>query len=120
MNQLSMPVAELLRDVGIARSADRAERVVPGWTDAALVAVRVYAMRTEGMFTGEDLVDAYHANPANIAPPSDKAFGAVIKRAIKEGVIEFVDFCGKRRKGHCSPCPRYRSRIVGKRYTEVA
>lgn len=118
MEQLSMPVAEVLRDVGMTRAVEHANRVVPGWSDAALAYVKAYCLRTEGLFTAEMIVASYDA-AGHIQPASTKAWGSVMQRAQREGLMVRKDFEGRRAKGHASPCGRYQSMIVGRRYSEV-
>lgn len=118
--QLSIDVAATLRDVGIARAAQHAEADSPGWTSLALAYVARYCREAsaDALFTTEDIVDAFNAAGLE-KPATEKAWGAVIKRAVRAKYLECEDFAGRRRKGHCSPCPRWRSLVSGKRWTEL-
>lgn len=119
MTQISIDTAAILRDVGMQRASDRVERDVPGWSDVALAFVKSWCLARAGIFTGEDIVDAYAARDDLVQPSQPKAWGGVMHRAMHKGYMKIRDREGKRRKGHCSPCPRYESLIVGKRATEV-
>lgn len=100
--------------------AEKADRVnPPGWTDLAFAYFVRWCQGKRGqVITAEDVTDEYAMDANFVQPHDDRAWGAVIKRAIKAGVIVYVDPYGRRRKGHGSYCPRYR--ITGRRPTELA
>lgn len=58
--------------------------------------------------TGEDATDYVVAQ--GCIPHDGRAFGAVYKRLIADGVIQFAGYA-KRRKGHGSPGPVYEARL---------
>lgn len=113
MEQLTLDDAREGRDKGIADALDHADHEVKHWRDLAYTYLVSYCRRHGEIFTGEDAVDASKRDRM-IEPPNDKAWGGVIKRAALAGVIVKVDTNGVRRKGHTSPCPRWRSLIYGK------
>ena len=105
--------AEALRDDGMQRAFDHAEEEVKHWGDLAYTFLVSYCRSQGEIFTGEDVTDASKARGL-IQPPNDKAWGRVIRRAALRGVVGRVDNEGVRRKGHASPCPRWRSLVFGK------
>jgi hypothetical protein len=119
MNQLTLNVAAVLRDVGIQQATDHAEHASPGWTDIALAYTKTWCLNHAEIFTGEDIVDLYAVRDDLVQPVQSKAWGTVMRMAVKRGYMKIKDREGRRRKGHCSPCPRYESLIVGKRATEL-
>lgn len=72
-----------LADQGAQRAAMRADRVHEGWTDRAYDALCEFA-RDHHEFTTEEVRAAY----AGIipAPPDNRAWGCVTKRAAREGI----------------------------------
>jgi hypothetical protein len=119
MNQLSIDLAAALRDVGMQQAIAHAESDCPGWTDLALAYLKTWCLTHGDLFTAEDVVDAYAERADFVQPAQTKAWGSVMQMAARRGYMRKVDHEGKRRKGHCSPCPRYQSLIDGKRATEV-
>lgn len=121
MNQTAIDFAKAAGEAGMQRAADHAERVTPGWIDLAysFVIGRCRLKAKTDIFTAEDFVDAYTDDACFIQPPDERAFGAVTKRAIREGIIKVVDGEGRRRKGHGTRCSRYKSLVAGKRATEI-
>ncbi len=78
-------LARQLRDDGMARAADHAEVVEPGWNELALEYVRVYA-KANRQLRGE-MVRIYAENRGFPLPPDKRAWGAVMMRAAKAGLI---------------------------------
>lgn len=72
---------------GMQRVLDLAERATPGWAELAYAFVCDYA-KTRERFTGWMMVqDSRHVVPP---PPNPKAWGPVILRAARRGVIRKV------------------------------
>lgn len=97
--------AELSRDLGITRAASRAHRHAPGWEDDAVEAVRRFAL-THETFIAEDA-------RATIAIPDGvdgRAFGAVMQRARREGLIR-ADGYAPANSSNRSPKVRWRSLV---------
>src|SRR6185369_8812476 len=107
MEQLTIEDAIAARDAGISRAMNHAESKSPGWSDLALAFTRSWCLSRSGIFTAEDISDAYASREDLIQPAQTKAWGSVVRRAITAGYMKVVDHNGRRRKGHCSPCPRY-------------
>jgi hypothetical protein len=86
--------AEARRDVGMARAVDHADRDVPGWSFDAQAALGRYC-KAHGhghQFLAEEL--RLYAETLAIVPtpPSQKAWGAVMQRAAREGLIRKVGY----------------------------
>lgn len=91
---------DLLADVGIARAAGHAERTNDGWQDAAL---GFLIRQPKKVFTTEDVRKYAHARGLP-QPPDPRAWGAVIRRAIKEGLIQLFEIDrSKNPQAHARP-----------------
>lgn len=74
-------------EAGATRAADHAERVDPGWKDAALDALVRFAAEARGVpFMVED-VREYAEEHGLEPPPLQCAWGAVVLRAKREGYV---------------------------------
>ena len=109
MDQITMDFARAQRDAGMARSLASAERATNGWGDIAYAFLLVYA-RTHPAFISEDVSDASKTRERFPQPGTDRAWGSVYRRAVREGVI-VQDGAGRSRRRHASICPRWRSLI---------
>lgn len=99
-------VAQRLAQEGIQRAVDAAEREHPGWAALAYEYVKLYAQQNQGKrFIGRDIVTA-SKKYGLIQPPNDKAFGKVIQRAARDGVIQRVGYAQDPNR-HLSPVPEY-------------
>lgn len=78
--------ARARRDLGMARAADKAEREVTGWSEVALAFVRRFVSDRPHPFLAED-VRAAAKVWGLIEPQNAKAWGPVIKRAERAGVV---------------------------------
>ena len=93
---------------GIDQAAEAAERHTPGWQDRALTFVREYAAANQGRFyIGHDIVQASKVTPLP-QPMNDKAWGKVIQRAARLGVIVKDGFAEDQNR-HGNPVPRWKS-----------
>lgn len=120
--KLTLDQAIAKGEEGMRAAAANAERQHTGWQDIAFSFVCKWAARRKvtDVFTAEDFVDEYVDDACFVQPPDDRAFGPVVKRAIANGIIGYVDTKGRRRKGNGSKCDRYRSLVVGRRWTEIS
>lgn len=75
-----------------------------GWEDAALAWLRSY------LETHAKYVPDVH-NRQGPEPPEKRAWGIVIRRAIKAGWIKRIGY-QPRTRGHCTPGPVYGSMIL--------
>lgn len=82
------PGAAELRDKGIKKSAEHAEHVRHGWQSDAVAAIHAYPGKE---FQSDKLRAFAYANGLDL-PPSNRAWGAVMQRAVKEGLVEFVRY----------------------------
>lgn len=91
---------------GMARAMNHAESESPGWAETAYAFLREFAARATDGFISEDVSDA--SKRAGMAqPPTDRAWGAVYRRALAAGVI-VRDGSGRSRRRHGSICPKWR------------
>jgi len=74
-----------LADAGIASSAAHAEREFPSWNDQAVDYVRRYAL-LHSSFLAEH-VRVFAELDGFPAPPEKRAWGNVMRRAAKEGIV---------------------------------
>lgn len=95
------------RDAGMARSLEHAERLTQNWGDLAYTFLLIFA-RSNASFISEDVSDASKASKTFPQPPTDRAWGQVYRRALKQGII-VQDGSGRSRRRHASICPRWRS-----------
>lgn len=78
--------ARTLRDEGMQRAVDHADRVIPDWKLDALAYVKQYAEANE-QFMGE--LARRYAEARGFPPPPDKrAWGAVMMAAAKAGYVK--------------------------------
>lgn len=93
------------RDLGIQRSADRADRVECQWTGQAIGLLRAYLETRPGTFLAETFRAWAHAHGLPL-PPDARAFGAVVQRAAhrKAPLIRRAGY-GPAASSHCSPKP---------------
>lgn len=85
----NVPAAEVYREDGIKRALLSAEAVIPGWGDSALAMLRRFIAYHSGPFMTEDVRAFAYANGLP-HPQRDKAWGGVIRRAFKSGLINKV------------------------------
>lgn len=107
MTQLAIDFAKA-RDDGIQRAHDHAEEDSPGWSDVALAFLRGHAMKHEHFLT-EDVIEA-GKTWGLLEPPDRRAWGHVVRKAVREGIIE-RDGYAPAKTSHFSPKPRWKSRI---------
>lgn len=75
-------------EAGAEVAAGHAERVEPGWKDAALDALVRFAVRADGAsFMVEDVREYAEERCDLPAPPKNCAWGAVVLRAKREGYV---------------------------------
>jgi len=101
--------ADLAKD-GMARAAEHADAVNPGWQSAAFEMLEGYAL-THWEFMTEDVRVWAHGEGLPL-PPDGRAWGAVVTRAIRSKLIE----CARYQKtrippAHATPRAVWRSQI---------
>lgn len=81
-------VGKILRDDGIKRAVDHADRVDPGWQDKAYkFLIERYLPQKNGPFMTED-VRSFAAYWDIDPPPDNRAWGHVIVKAVKAGILK--------------------------------
>jgi hypothetical protein len=90
--QVEIDFARKVTNEGIQRAVDTANRVHKNWSDKAYAYLKIYvASRKPGeRFMCEDIRE--DAGTLVPEPPSLRAYGALIQRAIKEGLIIRVGY----------------------------
>ena len=92
------------RNVGMQRAARRANKRKEGWTDLALSTLRLYLQKHRRQrFLCEDVVE--FAKAWIDSAPDNRAWGAVIVTAHREGLIRRTGSYRKARSSHLSPKP---------------
>lgn len=113
-NILDFEKARELRDDGIKRAVDHADSlapaVAPKWSDTAFDYLLEYA-RENRSFTSEDVRQAAERAERVTIPPDKRAWGGVVQRASRAGIIERAGFVtAKDPKVHCNNIALWRSR----------
>ena len=98
--------ARELRDEGMQIATAHADEATPGWSDIAYRFLQSYC-RAHEQFISEDVSDASKAWGMS-QPPTDRAWGSIYRRAIKESMI-VQDGAGRSRRRHASICPMWKS-----------
>lgn len=100
-----MKQGELLRDSGIATAIENADDKIENWSEMAYACLLSYPGKE---FLTEDVRRWSHENGLPI-PPSARAWGAVIVRAKREGVIKFLGYRSVTNpKAHMTPASYWR------------
>lgn len=92
-------VARVRRDDGIARAVDHADRVSHAWSVLAYTYIVSWAKGHGEPFLAEEAI-ASALEFGVPKPPDNRAFGAIIQRAARAGLIVKA---GYREDRYCSP-----------------
>lgn len=85
--------AQARRDSGMGLAIDKADRDRPGWSEDALQAVRTFASTHIGQhFLAETVRSWCESSHAVESPKNERAWGAVMRRAAKEGCVRKVGY----------------------------
>jgi len=103
-------LARQRRDTGMHRAADHAERVYPDWQDRAVGYVRLHAT-VHTQFMAETVRAVAEADGLTL-PPDGRAWGAVMRRAQREGIIR-ADGYAPANSSNRSPKVRWASMVAG-------
>lgn len=79
------------RDAGMARARDHAEADVPGWGDHAYALLHQYALDQRMPWTCEAFRPWAYDRGLPV-PANERAWGPVVQRAIRAGLIERVGY----------------------------
>lgn len=107
-SEIDFDAARVGRDEGMRRATDRADQVRPGWSEDAMNSILAYP---EKEFRTEQLRAFAYMNGLD-RPPRDLAWGSVMVRAKKAGLIEFVSFvqCVGSETMHAQPVALWRKK----------
>lgn len=101
--QLDIFEGMLLRDEGIQQAIDHADQVDEKWSETAYRFLLSFISTTTTEFMVEDIRIAAEKSGVPI-PPSDRAWGGIIVRAAKAGLIRRVGYRAVANpKAHCTP-----------------
>lgn len=92
-------------ETGMHQAADHAERVEPGWADGAFAALCDFVRDNAAPFTIEEM----RARVLVASPTDERAWGGVVMRASRAGVIVRAGFAPAV-SSHGSPKPLWRAR----------
>lgn len=96
--------AEVNKNIGISIATHHADLLFTNWSSNAYALLETYIQRHRGtQFLAEDIRDwaISHGLPK---PPHDRAWGGVISRAAKVGIIKFMGYeKTKNPKAHRTP-----------------
>ncbi len=106
--QLTIEQAIARAEDGMERALAHAEDECRKWGELAYRFLEVYCRRHQS-FISEDVSEA-SKKYGLIQPPTDRAWGAIYKRAQASGVIR-MDGTGRSTRRHGSLCPRWASLI---------
>lgn len=90
------------RDIGIKQAIDNANNKNANWSEQAYNFLLNY-MKNHSEFMAEEVrVASEEIIPL---PPSNRAWGGIIRKAFKNDLIESIGFKSvKNPKAHCAPC----------------
>lgn len=92
-----------LRDQGMAAAVASAETEAPGWAEQAYSFLERFIRSRKGEFMVEQVRE--RAKGVIPDPPSNRAWGSLIRKAKSEGLIKRVGFRSVTNpKAHCAPC----------------
>ena len=89
--QLDFTIAEDAKRIGMLLSEDNANLRTPGWSDMAMGFLMDFLDTRTDSFLAEE-VRAYASDRGLDAPPSNRAWGGVMARASRNGLIRSVGF----------------------------
>lgn len=78
-----------LKDLGMSRAIDKAERVSPGWKEQAYNFLKDFASKTKQCFMAEDVREASKGYVPE--PENKRAWGGIMAKAAHAKIIRKVD-----------------------------
>jgi hypothetical protein len=105
MEQLNLfePAGADLRDAGMQQAITHADDVNDAWSDKAYYYLTMFVRYHQEPFMAEDF-RAYCEKYKLPQPPHLRAYGGIIARAAKSGLIQRVGFRNlSNAKAHCTP-----------------
>ena len=92
-----------LRDQGMEKATTHADRVHTKWRDKAFVLL-VEFLKTRERFMTEDVRYFAHQKKDLDTPPDSRAWGSVIMKAVKAGMIKRIGYAPMKSKNcHANP-----------------
>lgn len=105
--QTTLFSGETLRDAGIALACESAEAKEPGWNEQAYYLLREFITGCTVDFLCEDFRKYCERNNLT-APPSLRAYGGIIAKAYKQGLIRKVGYAQvSNPRAHMANCSRW-------------
>lgn len=88
VNQTQIDFGRQARDRGMEKARAHADAVVNDWSERAYELLKWFLERTKGSFMAED----FRADVKGLLPepPTNRAYGSVVLRASREGLIRKV------------------------------
>lgn len=109
---LNLFTPQALRDAGMAIAAESAEHKEPGWNDKAFELLKDFIKGRTSDFLCEDFRSYCEAHDLT-APPSLRAYGGIIMRASKRGLIRKVGHAQvKNPKAHMANAARWTKNLM--------
>lgn len=100
-NQTELFTGQYYRDAGIKKAVDHANETEFNWSVQAFGFLLIY-IQSNDTFMCEDL--RFASTNIVTQPPSKRAWGGIIRRASKAGLIKRIGFKNvKNVKAHCTP-----------------
>lgn len=100
--QAGLTPGQEARNIGINQAYDHANKVEPSWGDKAYLYLKKYISLSSNEFMTEDIRKS--SEGILNEPPSKRAWGAVIVRAKREGIIEHNGYRSvSNKKAHATP-----------------
>lgn len=96
-------IARIRRDDGIQRAADHADEVDPTWRERALGYVKLYVVAHSAPFLAED-VRAEAEKDGLSPPPTKRAWGPVLQKAAREGIVKRVGYAPANSSNRAPKC----------------
>lgn len=100
--QLDLFAARQERDNGMAKALAHADAIEPAWSDLAYTFLLGFIGASQGEFLTEDVRAAAHGAVPD--PPDQRAWGGIVIRAVKAGLIRRAGYRPMRSKNcHANP-----------------
>lgn len=106
---LDFESARAQRDAGMQCALDHAADLCFDWPERAYAFLLDFA-KYNATFQSEDVSDASKQVRGFVQPPTDRAWGAIYTKAVRNGVIEHHGVARSRRR-HASICILWRSLV---------
>lgn len=103
------PTGWELAEAGAAQAGAHADAKCDGWQDRAYSLLSLYAKTVAPEFLTEDVRHFAHKQHGLPMPPDGRAWGAVVLRALKAGLLQKIGYQPmKSRNCHSDPKPLWR------------